>query len=35
MAMRFILEQTIEFVKERGRLLHPLSLEALEYYKNR
>ena len=30
MAMRFILEQTIEFVKERGRLL-----QALEYYKNR
>ena len=35
MAMRFILEQTIDFVKERGRLLHPLSLEALEYYKNK
>ena len=35
MAMKFILEETIAFVKERGRLLHPLSLEALEYYKNR
>jgi nicotinate-nucleotide adenylyltransferase len=35
MAMRYILEETIAFVKQRGRLLHPLSLEALEYYKNR
>lgn len=35
MAMKFILEETIAFVKERGRLLHPLSLEALEYYKNK
>ena len=35
MAMKFILEETIAFVKERGRLLHPLSLEALEYYENR
>lgn len=35
MAMKYILEETIAFVKERGRLLHPLSVEALEYYKNR
>ncbi|MBQ5708775.1 MAG: nicotinate-nucleotide adenylyltransferase [Anaerotignum sp.] len=33
-AMVYILENTIEYVKARGRLLHPLSLEALEYYKN-
>mgnify|MGYP003307565747 CR=1 FL=1 len=33
-AMAYILENTIEYVKARGRLLHPLSLEALEYYKN-
>ena len=32
-AMKYILENTIDFVKIRGRLLHPLSLEALEYYK--
>ena len=32
-AMKYILENTIDFVKVRGRLLHPLSLEALEYYK--
>lgn len=30
--MKYILEQTIEYVKERGRMLHPLSVEALEYY---
>ncbi len=35
MAMKFILEETIAFVQERGRLLHPLSLEALEYYKQK
>ncbi len=35
MAMKCILEQTIAFVEERGRLLHPLSLEALEYYKRK
>ena len=34
MAMKYILESTIAFVKERGRLLQPLSLEALEYYKH-
>lgn len=33
-AMEYILENTIAYVKARGRLLHPLSLEALEYYKN-
>ena len=32
MAMKCILEQTIDFVEKRGRLLHPLSLEALKYY---
>lgn len=35
MAIKCILEQTIAFVEERGRLLHPLSLEALEYYKRK
>lgn len=35
LAMKFILEKTIDYVKARGRLVHPLSLEALEYYKNR
>lgn len=34
-AMEYILENTIAYVKARGRLLHPLSLEALEYYKKR
>lgn len=34
MAMRYILEETIAYVDRRGRLLHPLSREALEYYKN-
>ena len=33
-AMKYILENTIEYVRARGRLLHPLSLEALDYYKN-
>lgn len=33
-AMAYILESTIEYVKERGRALHPYSVEALEYYKN-
>ncbi len=35
MAMKYILEETIQYVKERGRLLHPLSQEALDYYKNK
>ena len=33
-AMAYILENTIEYVKARGRLLHPLSQDALDYYKN-
>ncbi len=33
-AMRYILKNTIAFVRARGRLLHPLSLEALDYYQN-
>lgn len=32
--MEFILESTIEYVRERNRALHPYSVEALEYYKN-
>ena len=32
-AMAYVLKHTIEFVKERGRTLHPLSVEAYEYYK--
>ena len=32
-AMKYILENTIEYVRARGRLLHPLSAEALEYYR--
>lgn len=32
-AMAYILESTIEYVKERNRALHPYSVEALEYYK--
>ncbi len=35
LAMKFILERTIGYVKEKNRLLHPLSEEALEYYKNK
>ena len=31
-AMHYILESTIEYVKERKRLLHPYSIEALKYY---
>ena len=34
MAMRYILEETIAYVKRRNLLLHSLSTEALEYYKN-
>ncbi len=33
-AMRYILKNTIAFVRARGRLLHPLSQEALDYYQN-
>ena len=32
-AMAYVLKHTIEFVKERGRTLHPLSVEAYEFYK--
>ena len=32
-AMAFILKNTIEYVKERKRTLHPLSVQAYEYYK--
>ena len=35
LAMKFILEHTIEYVNERNMKLHPLSVEALEYYKNK
>ena len=35
MAMRYTLEHTIAYVKERNLMLHPLSLEALEYFKNK
>lgn len=35
MAMKYILEETIAYVEERKRELHPLSIEALEYYKNK
>lgn len=31
--MAFILKNTIEYVKEKNKALHPLSVEALEYYK--
>ncbi len=33
MALKYILEQTIEYIKAKGKTLHPLSLEAYEYYK--
>ncbi len=32
-AVLYILESTVEYVRQRGRILHPYSLEALEYYK--
>lgn len=35
LAMKVILEQTIAFVKQRGRILHPLSLEAFDYYQTK
>lgn len=35
LAMKWILENTISYVKEKKRVLHPLSVEALEYYKNK
>lgn len=33
-AMAYILKNTINFNKQKGRILHPLSIEAYEYYKN-
>ena len=33
-AIGYILKNTIAFVRARGRLLHPLSQEALDYYQN-
>ena len=33
-ATAYILESTIQYVKDRNRALHPYSAEALEYYKN-
>ena len=33
--MKFILEETIECVKEEKKLLHPLSVEAFDYYKDK
>lgn len=35
MALKFILESVIKHVTGKGRALHPLSCEALEYYKNK
>lgn len=32
-AMEFILERTIEYVNQRKRAIHPLSVKAYEYYK--
>lgn len=34
-AMAFLLKDTIDYVRERGRTLHPLSLEAYDYYLKR
>jgi len=31
-AMLFSIKHTIDFNKQKGRLIHPLSIEALEYY---
>ncbi len=33
-AMAYILNSTIEFNSKKGRLIHPLSIEAYNYYKN-
>lgn len=35
MAVKFILQHTISYIKEKKKMLHPLSVEALEYYKNK
>jgi nicotinate-nucleotide adenylyltransferase len=34
LAVKKALEQTITYTEERGKILHPLTLEALEDYKN-
>lgn len=34
MAMDYILESTIQFNNKKGRIIHPLSIEAYDYYKN-
>lgn len=33
-AMEFILKNTIDFNEKKGRIIHPLSKEAYDYYKN-
>lgn len=33
-AVKLCLERTIEYTKQKGNILHPLTLEALEDYKN-
>lgn len=33
-AVKFVLEKTIEYIKNKGRILHPLSQEALNFYKS-
>lgn len=33
-AMEYILKSTIQFNTKKGRIIHPLSLQAYEYYKN-
>lgn len=35
LAMKYILEETIEHINGKKKELHPLSLEALEYYKDK
>lgn len=34
-AIKFVLKQTIEYNTNKNRLIHPLSLEAYKYYKNK
>lgn len=34
LTVKLILENTIEFVKKSGKVLHPRSIEALEFYSN-
>lgn len=35
MAMTFILQATIDHLNQKQKVVHPLSLEALQYYKNK